>query len=133
MLLSKPLSFLARPLLFAALPALSPLIAFAVTAPTDFKALVTLIIDSILTPIVALLFALALVSFLWGVVQFIQKADDPKGREAGRNKMLYGVIGLSVMLSVWALVNILLLTFGLNAVIPLLPGGGFGGVGAQPH
>ncbi|OGZ15708.1 MAG: hypothetical protein A3J08_02475 [Candidatus Lloydbacteria bacterium RIFCSPLOWO2_02_FULL_51_11] len=101
----------------------SPAVAFAATAPTDFKALVTFIIDSILTPIIALIFALAFVAFLWGGVQFIQKADDQKAREAGRNKMLYGIIALAVMLSVWGLVNILLTTFGLNLGFPALPTG----------
>ncbi len=48
--------------------------------------------------------AAALLFFFWGVANFILKAGDPKAREEGRNRMLWGIIALFVMISVWGIV-----------------------------
>jgi len=86
--------------------------------PKDFAELVNLILDKILTPLISLMFGLAFMGFLWGAVQFILKAEDPKGRGAGKDKMLYGIIALAVMVSVWGLVKILTATFGIEFLAP---------------
>lgn len=70
--------------------------------------------------IVPLLFAVALVLFIWGVVQFIQGADNEEKRKTGRDFMIYGIIALFVMVSVWGLVNVLSNTFGIDTFIPQL-------------
>jgi len=49
--------------------------------------------------------AAALLFFFWGVANFILKAGDPKAREEGRNRMLWGIIALFVMISVWGIVG----------------------------
>ncbi len=69
---------------------------------------------------IPLIFALALVSFIWGVVQFfIINADEEAKREQGKQFMIWGIVALTVMLSVWGLVRILGNTFGINtSVIP---------------
>ncbi|OIO33277.1 MAG: hypothetical protein COZ49_04260 [Candidatus Yonathbacteria bacterium CG_4_10_14_3_um_filter_47_65] len=100
--------------------ALFPLLAFA-DPPATFKDLVKLFISSILDPLVPLIIGLALVYFLWGVSKYILHGDDEKKREEGRQMMVYGIIGLFVMVSVWGLVNILVGTFGLSNIIPQLP------------
>ena len=106
---------------FAASSILAPLVALAASPPADFKNLVKLIIDSIITPLIALIFALAFLGFLWGAAQFVMKADEPTARTKGKDKMLYGLIALAVMFSAWGLVKILTGTFGLDTlVIPLL-------------
>ena len=87
--------------------------------PKDFAELVNLIIlDKILTPLISLMFGLAFVGFLWGAVQFITKGDDSKTRGAAKDKMLYGIIALAVMVSVWGLVKILTATFGIEFFAP---------------
>ena len=86
--------------------------------PKDFAELVNLILDKILTPLISLMFGLAFMGFLWGAVQCILKAEDPKGRGAGKDKMLYGIIALAVMVSVWGLVKILTATFGIEFLAP---------------
>ena len=106
---------------FAVSSILAPLVALAASPPADFKNLVKLIIDSIITPLIALIFALAFLGFLWGAAQFVMKADEPTARTKGKDKMLYGLIALAVMFSAWGLVKILTGTFGLDTlVIPLL-------------
>ncbi len=69
--------------------------------------------------VVPFIFAIALVMFIWGVVQFVINSSEEAKKEKGRQFMLWGIIGLAVMVSVWGLVNVLGQTFGLNTgVIP---------------
>ncbi|MBP6884672.1 MAG: hypothetical protein KBC17_02490 [Candidatus Pacebacteria bacterium] len=70
--------------------------------------------------LVPLIFAIALITFLWGVVKFIQ-ASSSSEKEEGRQFMLWGVIALAVMISVWGLVKILGGSFGVETVVPQLP------------
>lgn len=69
--------------------------------------------------VIPLIFALALLVFLWGTVKFI-RAEGSEEKAEGRKFMLWGIIGLAVMFSVWGLVNILGQTFGVQNVIPQL-------------
>jgi Type IV secretion system pilin len=71
--------------------------------------------------IIPLMFALAVVFFIYGVIQFvILGAGDETKRTQGRQHMIWGVIALAVMLGVWSLAGIIGGTFGLNTRI--LPG-----------
>jgi len=68
--------------------------------------------------IIPLIFALATVMFIWGVVQFfILNADEEKKRAQGKQFMVWGIVALAVMLSVWGLVGILGSTFGVNSSV----------------
>ena len=79
-----------------------------------FREFVESIIQLLNTSIVPLLFALMLLVFLWGVFQyfFIQR-EDPAARAEGTQFMLWGIIGLAVVTSMWGLVNLLLSSFGI--------------------
>ncbi len=88
---------------------------------TDFKSLVDLIIIRILDPLLILIMSLALVYFLSGVLKYVAHGGDQAKREEGKNVMIYGIIALAVMVSVWGLVQILTDTFGISSTIPLLP------------
>lgn len=71
--------------------------------------------------VIPLIFAVATVMFVWGVVQFfIINADEEKKRAQGKQFMIWGIIALAVMLSVWGLVGILSTTFGITggSVLP---------------
>lgn len=73
--------------------------------------------------IVPLLFVVAMVAFIWGVVQFVAGADNEEKREKGRQFMIWGIVGLAVMVSVWGLVSIFTKSFGIdnNIKAPTLP------------
>ncbi len=68
----------------------------------------------IINPIIILLFALALVGFLWGVFQYITHADDEEARTTGTRHMLWGVVGMGIMVCAFTIVHIIIATFGLN-------------------
>jgi hypothetical protein len=58
-----------------------------------------------------LVLALALLFFFWGVAKFILNADNDEKRTEGKKVMIWGIIALFVMVSVWGLINILANTF----------------------
>jgi hypothetical protein len=81
----------------------------------DLMNYVTCIIGNSFIP---LIFTLAIVMFIWGVVQYVINPEQEEKRDKGRQFMLWGIIALAVMVSVWGLVNILGNTFGILNVIP---------------
>ncbi|MFA6095099.1 MAG: hypothetical protein WC757_04435 [Candidatus Paceibacterota bacterium] len=62
--------------------------------------------------IVPLLISLAVLFFLWGVFQYIR--GDAAAKAEGAKNMIWGIVGIFVMVSVWGLVGVLSGTFGLN-------------------
>ena len=72
------------------------------------------IVMNILSQVVILLIALAVVFFLYGILKYITAGEDEERRNKMRNLMIYGIIGLFVMISFWGIVNILVNTFELN-------------------
>ena len=56
--------------------------------------------------LIPVIIGLGLLAFLWGVLKFLFAKDDDK-KTAGRKFMLWGIVALFVMVSVWGLVEIL--------------------------
>jgi uncharacterized membrane protein YfcA len=67
----------------------------------------------IINPLIGLLFALALAYFFWGLAIFILEASEPEARKKGQSMMIWGVIGLFIMASVFGILSVALNTFGL--------------------
>ncbi len=62
--------------------------------------------------VIPLLFALATVIFIWGVIQYVVGSQGSETRiETGKKVMIWGIIGLAIMTSAWAIVAILCGTF----------------------
>lgn len=62
----------------------------------------------------------ALLVFIWGVVQFIATSEEKK-REEGRRRMVWGLIGLFVIVSVWGLVALIQSLTGIRGVQTIPP------------
>lgn len=111
--------------IYTVLASLAPFSALAASGAcsnniTDLASLLNLFICLISRAIVPLLFAVAILVFIWGVVQFIANADNEEKRKQGRDFMVYGILALFVMVSVWGLVRVLTNTFGVKSFIPQL-------------
>lgn len=66
------------------------------------------------TVVVPTILALAFLVFVYGVLNyFIFQAGDEKKREEGRAFVLWGLLGMIVLFSVWGFVNLLLSTLGI--------------------
>jgi len=72
----------------------------------------------IINPLIILLFALALVFFLYGVFEFIANQDNEEKKTKGKSHMLWGIIGITIMIGVFALMNIIINTFGIDGINP---------------
>lgn len=80
--------------------------------------------EDILNRLVPIFIAAAVVILLVAIVNYIRAGEDEEKRGKAKNLMIYGIIGLFVMVSVWGLVNILGGTFNLDEDVPnpdLLP------------
>lgn len=63
------------------------------------------------TPVVV---ALALLYFFWGLATYILNAADKEKKKDGREIMIWGIIALFVMVSVWGIINVVRDTFNLD-------------------
>jgi uncharacterized membrane protein YidH (DUF202 family) len=98
----------------------APVLAFA----QDLGQVDTLVtnIKGVLNNILPVLLALAIIYFFWGLVKFIKSAGDAKARDEGKGVMIWGIIAIFVMVSVFGIVNWLGDTTGLDAgTVPDLP------------
>ncbi len=66
----------------------------------------------VINPLIVLAFAIAMVVFLWGVFNYVRGAGDPKARETGRSHILWSLIGMAIMFSVFGLMTIISNTVG---------------------
>ncbi len=78
-----------------------------------------------LNAVVPVLIALGVVYFVWGVITFVI-ASDEEAKTTGRNRIIYGIIGLAVIIGMWGLVNVLKNTFfnvgnNANITLPTVP------------
>jgi hypothetical protein len=95
-------------------------------------------IGEFLNAVVPVLIALAVVYFVWGVISYVI-SDDEEAKAKGKDRIIYGIIGLAVIIGLWGLVNLVRNTLDLNntqnvnlptvpVVIPgsgnITPGGG---------
>lgn len=86
--------------------------------------------NNVLSWAVPTLIACAVVYFLYGVLQYVIMGDDEEKKEKAKSTILYGIVGIFVMVSVYGLVKLVQNTFGVgindgNLTTPTLPN--FGG------
>ena len=87
---------------------------------TDFKELVNnVFIGGLLKPIIPLLIGLGVVVFIYGVLVTMLSEGGEK-KEEGKQFMIWGIIGIFVMVSVWGLVNIVGGLFNLDTTAPTI-------------
>ena len=72
------------------------------------------LIRNTLNSVVPILIGLAVVIFLFGVIKYIQAGDKAESRSEGRQFMVYSIVAIFVMVSVWGLVEVLTVTLSLD-------------------
>jgi len=70
-------------------------------------------VTNILNAIIPIVISLAVVVFIIGIFRYVI-AGDEESKGNAKSLILYGVIGIFVMISVYGLVRILVNTFGLE-------------------
>jgi len=90
-----------------------PALAFAQNS-AELTNVQTLLVNvgKVMNLLVPIIFTLALLYFFWGLANYILKAGEEK--EEGKNIMIWGIVALFVMASVWGIINFISSSFGLN-------------------
>lgn len=88
---------------------LYPKVAYA-----DLDSFIANVDSMIVNPLIEFLFAIAVVYFLWGVFQFMMNQENEEKKTTGKSHMLWGVIGIVIMLGVWGILNLVLDTLGIS-------------------
>jgi len=84
--------------------------------------------QQILGSIVPILITLGVVYFIWGVIKYVI-AGGEEDKKKGREIMIYGLIGLTVIIGLWGIVNMVVTFLGGAGTAPSLvsgTGGNFG-------
>ncbi|OGI76209.1 hypothetical protein A3C67_03265 [Candidatus Nomurabacteria bacterium RIFCSPHIGHO2_02_FULL_42_19] len=89
---------------------------FATPAHASLNSFIASVNSSIVNPLITLLFALAVVFFLFGVFQFIYNQENEEKRTAGKMHMLWGVVGIAIMMGVFMILNLILNTFNITDI-----------------
>lgn len=90
-----------------------PLLALAQFGEINtFFGKITSFINDILIPLV---FAVALLAFIWGAFKFfIWKGHEDDAQKEGKNLMIYSVVGFVLMVSIFGIVNLIADGFGFS-------------------
>lgn len=75
--------------------------------------LINKLVDYIIDPIILVVFAAGFFLFVWGLVQFLWKLDEG-AQSSGKQHMLWGIVGMLIMVSVYGIIGILDETFDLD-------------------
>ncbi len=71
--------------------------------------------NSALNDIIILLITCAIAAFFWGLVRYIFNKSNTEERSDGLNTMIYGIIAIFVMVSIWGIIHVLQSTFGVSS------------------
>jgi predicted PurR-regulated permease PerM len=95
---------------------LFPVLAFAQGAGGTLSNLTGFVTQAkaIIDLLIPMAFALAIIYFFYGVAKYIGKAGDPKEAAAGKSIMIYGVIAIAVMASLYGIIAYLQNTVGVT-------------------
>lgn len=81
------------------------------SVPPAVVAFVAKLETFVINPLIAVIFAGALVVFLWGLIEFLlaYKIDEEK-RSNGKWHMLWGIIGIFIMVAINAIIALIIRT-----------------------
>lgn len=68
-----------------------------------------------LTYLIYILFSVAILVFFWGIVVFIAHAGDERKVEEGKGFIVWGIVGIFVLVSIWGILGYIQSSLGLNA------------------
>lgn len=70
--------------------------------------------DAIILPIISVVFGIAVVVFVWGIFEYFVSSADPVKRATGAQHILWGVIGMFVMVSAYGIIRLIASSIGVG-------------------
>jgi len=77
-------------------------------------ALVNKFVTYVIDPLMLVLFACSFFLFMYGMVRFLWDMKEGRPDPQGKPHLLYGIIGMLIIVSVGGIINFLASTFGLD-------------------
>lgn len=93
---------------------------FCSATPQTFADIIC-VLNSLVSYIIPLLTAIALLVFSWGIVKFIANAGNEKVRDEAKHILFWGVVALFVMFSIMGIISFFARDFPGYGGIPRLP------------
>jgi len=78
----------------------------------------------IINPLIVLLFALAVAYFIYGLASYLLAPDNEEKRKTGKEHMLWGIVGMFIMVAVFGIMSLILKTTGEDD-IKIYPAGDY--------
>lgn len=78
--------------------------------------------SDLINRLIPFVIALTVLIFLWGIFKFVIAGGDGEARKEAQGYIIWGIVALFVMVSVWGLVNILVRSVNLDNTAPPAPG-----------
>lgn len=75
-------------------------------------------VSYIIDPAILVIFTLGFFLFVWGLVQFLWNLNEGGDNKEGKRHMVYGVVGMLIMISVYGILDLIDNTFGLDFANP---------------
>lgn len=85
--------------------------------PASVKSFVGKISTEILNPLIALMFAVAMMYFFYGVAAYIWNPDNEEAREKGRIGMIWGIVGMFIMVAVFGIMRFIISSIGADPAL----------------
>jgi len=80
------------------------------------------ILVAIVNPLILLLLGIATAFFIWGLVEFIRDFDSEEAKTKGKKHMIWGIVGLFIMVSAFGIMCTIAGTLNLpNSVLNRIP------------
>ncbi len=77
-----------------------------------FKEVLNTLLTEAVWPFVGFLFVVAIAYFIYGLIEFVSGADNEEKRTVGKRHLVWGIVGLFIMFSVWGIIQIILSFIG---------------------
>lgn len=93
------------------------------STPTNFSELAGVFLQ-LIQQAIPIIVGFALLAFFWGLVKFISRVSgDEKAIEEGKKLMIWGLIALFVIISIWGILRFFYASIGFSRPFgfPLLP------------
>lgn len=72
-----------------------------------FGAVLDPIMQHIVNPVVGLMFGIAVLVFVYGVLQMVINGEDAEAKDNGKRSILWGLIGMLIMVSAWGIIYLI--------------------------
>ena len=81
-------------------------------AEASVESFINTINKVVINPIIYFLFSLGTILFLFGIIRFFLNPTDETIRKESKNHMVWGLIGMFIMFSVFGIMNLIVKTIG---------------------